>query len=306
MSGTEFSASDIQSTNWYGLKPAVAKLLTARAINPLLRLAARTVLPPSIGHRLPLNRRSVTYRLEGARSFELLDPLHDIVARDIYWGAGRATDAAERHKLAAIERLCADADLFVDIGAYAGLCSLIAARSNPRIKVVAYELVPENFLLLVRNVVENDLLQVIDARLRGLGERHTTLKLPPRFGAASYLTSISLGSSFEGGASIPIVPLDDDLEVKTERILMKIDVEGFEDKVLAGARELIRKRCPDIICEVLPNAKAATNAIAALLAPLGYRWYCFEDDGLQARQQLEPGGRMRDWLLSCDQQPVIP
>jgi hypothetical protein len=39
--------------------------------------------------------------------------------------------------------------------------------------------------------------------------------------------------------------------------------------------------------------------ISAMLGPLGYRWFCFEDHGLKAREHLEPLPSMRDWLLTC-------
>ena len=298
MSRIELGPRDIRRASWFGLKPAVARSLSTRAINPFVRFAAARLLPASIGHRLPLNRRSVTYRLESGSSFELLDPLHDIVARDVYWGGGKPSEPAERNKLAFLERVSKSADLFIDVGAYAGICSLIATCSNPHLKVIAYELVPENFLLLVKNVIENDLVGRIDARLGGLGKVHSAIKVPRSLGAASYMTSISLGSAFERGVSIPVTPLDDDVNL-SGRVVIKIDVEGFEDQVLKGASRLVRECLPDIICEVLPFAEESTRAISAMLGPLGYRWFCFEDHDLKAREHFEPLSRMRDWLLTC-------
>ena len=299
MSRIEFGAGDLRRASWFGLKPVAARLLGARPVNPLVRLAARSVLPSAIGHRLPLNVPSVTYRLEDGGTIALLDPLHDVIARDIHWGGGKPLGAAERIKLAWLERLSKNADLFLDIGAYAGICSLIAARSNPRLKAVTYEIVPENYLLLVRNIVENDLVGRIDARLRGLGERESVIKLPAGFGGASYMSSISLGSDFATGVSIPVVPLDDDLRIGREQVLIKIDVEGFEDQVLRGARGVVQKCRPDIICEILPGADESSKSISEMLGPMGYRWLCFEDGGLEARDRLEPGAAMRDWLFTC-------
>jgi FkbM family methyltransferase len=299
MSRIEIGAGDLRRASWFGLKPVAARLLGARSVNPLVRLAARSVLPSAIGHRLPLNVPSVTYRLEDGGTIALLDPLHDVIARDIHWGEGKPLGAAERIKLAWLERLSKNADLFIDIGAYAGICSLIAARSNPRLKAVAYEIVPENYLLLVRNIVQNDLVGRIDARLRGLGEAASAIKLPAGFGGASYMSSISLGSDFATGVSIPVVPLDEDLGLDAARLLIKIDVEGFEYQVLRGARGLVEKCRPDIICEVLPGTEESAKRISEMLVPLGYRWFCFEDDGPEARDRLEPRTAMRDWLFTC-------
>jgi FkbM family methyltransferase len=290
--------TEVRRASWLGLKPALARLLATPFINSPMRSAARFV-PKSIGHRLPINTRSVEYCLDNGESFRLLDPLHDIVARDVYWGKGKASEAAERHKLATLERLSRAADLFIDVGAYAGICSLIAAKANPALRVVAYELVPENYLLLVKNIIENDLVGRIDARLRGLGAQCSSVQLPPWFGAASFLTSISLGSRFDDGISIPVVRLDDELGGAPNRVVMKLDVEGFEGEVMAGAMQLIRKNRPDIVCEVLPENNELPGVVNSLLSPLGYQFFCFDDQGLRPRTKIELGLVMRDWLLTC-------
>jgi len=303
VSRIELGADDIRRAGWYGLKPAVAKILGARIVNSAVQLTGRTLLPTSLASRLPLNKRSVAYRLDNGGLVRLLDPLHDIVARDIYWGRQKAVSPAERHKLACLELLSRQSDLFLDVGAYSGLCSLIAARTNPQLKAIAYDIVPENYLLLARNIIENNVVAQVEPRLRGLGAETGTLTLPVNFGAASHPTSISLGSKFTNGASIPVVTLDDDIIVKNERILIKIDVEGFEDQVLKGAQRLLRQSRPHIICEILPGNYESATVISELLGPLGYRWFCFEDSGLEQRNGLEPGSEMRDWLLTVKANP---
>jgi FkbM family methyltransferase len=299
MSRIELGPGEIRRASWFGLKPVMARLLGARAVNPMVQMVAK-VLPASVGHRLPLNKRSIIYRLDSGSSIQLLDPLHDIVARDIYWGGEKAGDSAERHKLACLEQLSKSVDLFIDVGAYAGFCSLIAARSNPRLRAIAYEIVPENYLLLARNVIENNFVSQIEPRLRGLGAKPGFLTLPERFGAASYQTSISLGSRFGTGVSIPIVPLDEDIDPGDRRLLIKIDVEGFEDQVFAGAKGIIESRRPDILCEILPGTAKSAETITRNLSALGYKWFCFEEHGPQARDRVEPGQVMRDWLFTVD------
>ena len=297
MSQIELSTSDVRRLNWFGVKPFIAKVLGSSPLNPAVQLAGRTILPQRIASRLPLNRRKVEYRLNDGASVELLDPLHDTVARDIYWGSGKPISSAERHKLSVFESLSKDAALFLDIGAYAGLFALIAARANGDLKAVAFEIVPENYLLLLRNIIANDLVGRIEARLCGLGAAHSTLVMPAQFGAASYLSSISLGSKFEQGVAIPVAPLDDQLEEVRGSVLMKIDVEGFEAQVFRGGEKFIRAHRPDIICEILPGADESCRLITDLLEPLGYRWYSFEDSGLTHQENLAPQSVMRDWLF---------
>jgi FkbM family methyltransferase len=298
LSRIELGPDDVRRLNWFGAKPLIAGILAAPLINPALLAIGRVLLPERVARRLPLNQRAATYRLDDGSSIKLLDPRHDLIARDIYWGGGKSTDPAERHKLSALEHLSKSAALFVDVGAYAGFCSLIAARANPNLKALAYEIVPENFLLLVRNVIANDLAQRVEPRLRGIGEMPGSMKLPVGFGAASLMSSISLGSEFADGVSIAIEPLDKELAAADGPILMKTDVEGFEDRVLCGGVSMIRRHRPDIICEILPGAHESCATIAKILSPLGYRSFCFEAGGAEPRDGPEPAAGMRDWLFT--------
>jgi len=293
----DLSETDVRRLNWFGAKPLIAALLAARPINPLVQLIARTAFPRRIAQRLPLARKHVDYRLASGEGIRLLDPLRDLVARDIYWGAGQPTNAAERRKLRCVERLSENAASFLDIGAYAGLYALIAARSNPSLRAVAYEIVPENYFLTARNIVENDLVERIDAKLCGIGETLGALRLPARMGGASLMSSMSLGSRFDAGVEVPVSTLDRETENLAPPFLMKIDVEGYEQQVFAGGARFIEQHRPDIICEILPDAQEACRYIEAMVRPLGYRTFRFEDDGIREHATVEPRSELRDWLI---------
>lgn len=290
--------TDVKRLDWFGMKTATAKLLALPVVNSLMHVVARRVLPTKISHRLPLSTRHVDYRLDDGQTVRLLDPLHDIIARDIHWGGGKPTAAAERYKFECIERLSKHASTFLDIGAYAGVCGLVAARSKPELRVVAFEIVPENYLLLVRNILENDLATRVEARLCGIGADAGAVRLPTSIGLASNPTSMSLGSAFESGVAINVASLD--VQVKDLRgpFFVKIDVEGFEQQVFEGGASFIATEKPDIICEVLPDAEEACAVIAKMLEPLGYRWFMFSDDGMIASDRLEVVSVPRDWLLT--------
>ncbi len=295
----EVGAEDVRRLNWFGLKPAVARLLASRPVNPVVQLAARKLLPKRIGRRLPLARDYVDYQMASGAKIRLVDPLHDTIARDIYWGGSQPTGAAERHKLRCLERLCARADTLLDIGAYGAFYALIAARSNPQLHAVAYEIVPQNYFHAVRNVLENDLLDRIEVRLCGIGSEPGTIRLPISIGKTSFLSSISLGSKFDTGVSIPVRTLDTETEAMTGPFVVKIDVEGFEEQVFEGGQNFIERARPDIICEILPDADAASAMIDRLLRPLGYRTFTFEDSGLVEHDRIAPRAELRDWLFTA-------
>lgn len=52
--------------------------------------------------------------------------------------------------------------------------------------------------------------------------------------------------------------------------LMKIDVEGMETEVLAGAAQTVARHLPVLQIEIL---KTDHDAVRAVLEPLGYRFY---------------------------------
>lgn len=295
----KLGAQEVRRMNWFGFKPVVARLLSSFPINPAVQFAARTVLPRSIAHRLPLARRHVDYKLANGNMVRLLDPLRDEIARDIYWGSSQPTGAAERRKLRMVELLSQSASTFLDVGAYAGLYALIAARSNPELTAIAYEIVPENYLLTVRNILENDLAGRMEAKLRGIGEREGTVRLPPRMGAASNLSSISLGSQFETGVAVPVSTLDAETQGLAGPFVIKIDVEGFEEQVFLGGEQFIAASLPDIICEILPADGPACATIEAMIRPLGYRTFTFEADAIPEHREIAPRSALRDWLITA-------
>jgi len=53
------------------------------------------------------------------------------------------------------------------------------------------------------------------------------------------------------------------------RVLVKIDTEGFEDRVLRGARKTLETRKPSVIFEAWPEARVR-GELFAILAEVGY------------------------------------
>jgi hypothetical protein len=64
--------------------------------------------------------------------------------------------------------------------------------------------------------------------------------------------------------------------------LVKIDTETTEPDVLAGMGDLLSSQRPDIFCEVLPDADG--DALAAILRPLGYRFFHLTGQGPELRE----------------------
>ena len=280
----------------FGLKPLAARLLAGRPVNFAVRRIARHAAPET-RLRMPLSMPQVEYR-QRVGPVLLLDPKVDVVARDIYWGGRRPQSAADALVLRAVEMLCSEGCTFLDIGSYSGLFALVAARSSEATRAIAFEIVPENFLLIWRNIIANGVAGQVRAMLTGIGDEPGSIRMPTRLGLASLATSMSIGSQFSEGIEVPLVMLDSVAGDIAGPLVMKIDVEGFEGAVFRGGAETVRRLRPDIVCEILGSA-TEFEEIDAFLKPLGYRFLQARADGFHEAERLAPTPECRDWLLSC-------
>lgn len=290
---------DVQATirrdGWYGVKSIVSRVITLPVLGRLVHGAGRLVLPKDQLHRLPVSASEVEYVLGSGEKVRLLNPRADQVAKDIYWGGGVPTSPADARILRLVENRSCEVKTFLDIGTYSGLFALIAVKANPKLSAIAFELLPENYLMTVANVVDNDAASRVDVRLCGVGDCPSQVMMPRSTASVSHPSSISLGATYTEGVSVPVVTLDS-LSL-TGPMLWKIDVEGFEWSVMKGAAEIIRHAKPDIVCEILPEFEHSPE-VEALLTPLGYRFFISLDKGFEERPHLVPDAGGRDWFFS--------
>jgi FkbM family methyltransferase len=255
------------------------------------------VLPKKKLHRLPVSDRKAVYRLRSGEDVTLLEPSRDQVAKDLVWGKGEPTSRADARVLRLVERWSREASIFLDVGAYSGLFAMVAARTNPLLRAVAFEIAPENYLMTMENLFENDLVRQVELCLCGLSDKPGNILMPRHYGAASHPSSLSLESSFDEGVTIPVATLDSfNFEGS---IAMKLDVEGLEWNVLSGARRTIEQHKPRMVCEILPRFQHSRK-IEELLRPLGYRFFISQDRGFEEREELRPDRSGRDWIFSHD------
>lgn len=284
--------------NWYGIKPVLRSAMLLPGINAMMLALAPRLMSMKKASRLPVAREFIEFKAGTGAPVRMYEPSRCDVAKDIYWGGGKRRSPADQWAIEAAMNLSRDAGLFLDIGAYTGLFALAVARAVPGIRAEAYEIVPENYLMLVRNIVFNGLANQVGANLVGLGEVPGKLQMPVRMGLTQAPSSISLETVFEGGIDVPVSTLDVLHGEFNGRAVFKIDVEGFEPHVLRGGRGFLARVKPDMICEVLMSADTGQE-IWDVLGPLGYRAWLFTDGGLVARDALRATREGRDWLLSA-------
>jgi FkbM family methyltransferase len=280
--------------------PRLKSALRGVLLMPVINRAVLKVLEPWKGatwrSRVPVFGPA-TLRMEHGATIVLQKAERCQIAKEIYWGGGRLENEADRLALDLALRLSRDADRFLDVGAYTGLFALAVARLNPRVHSDAYEIVPENYLLMWENTIHNNLVQRVHPKLLGLGADRSTLKVPSSLGSGVLASSVALDSVAADGTDIPIAPLDDVYVGFDGRMVMKIDVEGFEWEVFRGGRELVARVKPDIVCEVLRRAPNVPEMREFLVAT-GYHIFHITAKGLRPATQIVPVKHERDWLFT--------
>lgn len=175
----------------------------------------------------------------------------------------------ERDTIAYLRAHCGQGDV-VHAGAYFGdFLPAIARALAPGALVWAFEPNPENFAC-ARHTVELNGLANVRLHLGGLAQSGRTLTIQ----------TMEAGRRSLGGASRVVSPLArrrgvvevpgfalDDIVAGRPIAIIQLDVEGYEQEALDGARATIARTRPIIMVETEP----AASWFGAHLKPLGYR-----------------------------------
>jgi len=160
-------------------------------------------------------------------------------------------------------------DIVVECGANIGAHTLALSRLvGPSGAVVAYEPQRIVFQLLCANLAMNEVLNV-HARSAAAGAAAGSINVPLLdYGALNNVGGLALGG--EGGERVAVETID---SLGLPRLkLLKIDVEGMEADVLAGAAATVRKLKPVLYVE---NDRAEkSEQLIRMIQGLGYRlWW---------------------------------
>jgi FkbM family methyltransferase len=173
--------------------------------------------------------------------------------------------------------------VFVDVGANQGELTLVGARLAPRGRVVAFEPVPHWHERLVDNVALNawSHVTVVRAALadrEGVREMFTGDGGGAEGGANEGLSSLHRGDGRQRSlGTVEALTLDAYVaRTGLDRLdVLKVDVEGGEHEVLAGARAVLARFRPVLIVEWSPAVHADVgrdgDALLDELRALGYR-----------------------------------
>jgi FkbM family methyltransferase len=203
----------------------------------------------------------------------------------------------------------------VDVGANLGWHALHAAQHQHIEAVVAFEPDPFNAWLLDRNLSENAIDKVVvDAR--AVGARPGVARLFRYKGSNFGRHSLAADHGY-GSRTVPVIDLDHALEAlgfgDRAVAVIKIDVEGYEPAVIAGASRTLA-RTGAVILEYSPDLSRAgalsADPMLTQLQARGFTPFVLRREGGTSRTSVEELGALEGsldviWLRLNDASPAV-
>jgi len=219
-----------------------------------------------------------------------------IVYTERFWAG-----SYECELLAFLQELTAADAVVYDIGANIGYHTLLFAKCACQGTVFAFEPLEEARRVLERNLVGNNVRNVAV-----IGKAIAAQSGSVVMGRNLYCDQAAMAWADDAHLTFTCdaVNIDDFIAAgHPAPTLLKIDVEGAEVDVLAGAAECLAKYRPLIVCEI--HGHWAADQVFDLLHKAGYRLYNIEQDLREINSAVEMPTRMEEGhILAWHQQGV--
>ncbi|MGA7429507.1 MAG: FkbM family methyltransferase [Xanthobacteraceae bacterium] len=171
-------------------------------------------------------------------------------------------------------RACAEIkpDVFIDIGANLGLYTCIAMKNRLAPRAILFEPDRRNRVHLRANLLINDLLDAdITINEVALGAAPGKFRLVPGperdIGLSQIVENAPAGQDCGVGYEVEIVRFDDLVALSGKTLAVKIDIERYERKALAGMARTLADNRGVVQIEVLE----ARDETTALMAAAGFK-----------------------------------
>ena len=183
------------------------------------------------------------------------------------------TGLPEFHDMAFMLHTLTTEDTFVDVGANIGNYTILSA-GVVSCRTLAVEPVPSTFQLLRQNVSLNQLDELVELHNLGIGESNGSLTFTNLLDTVNHVVT---GQGADG-IEVPVRRLDD--IVSDVPVLIKIDVEGFEQAVLAGGKRVLQdEQLKAIIIELNGSGQRygyADEDVHRTLTELGFNPFAYQ------------------------------
>ncbi len=233
-------------------------LVSNRPAQNIIRSGSRAgFIPRRVYYRLPpLGVHTVTS--PAGHSFTYATDKSDMISRGVVWGNLKVWEASS---LAVFSDLSRKSERILDVGAYSGVYSLIACADGPG-EAIAFEPNPKIRPLLERNIRANGWENRITVVPKGASDAPGSARMTiPDDTTAAKVDDAGTGPTIE------LTTIDEVLHGRRADVI-KVDVEGLEAQVLAGASETLGRYKPALIVEAL--TERSFEEVRAVLTPHGY------------------------------------
>jgi FkbM family methyltransferase len=239
--------------------------------------------------------------LPGGLTLRLTSQGDDGIANQVFW---RGWTADEPEALPLFFALARRASVVFDVGAHVGIYSIVASLANPGARIYAFEPLRRTRARLLQNLARNYSANVeVFAFALGDTVGNATLYCAHR----GIPMSSSLSREFMTrtittpliAQQVAVTTIDEfcrGRQISTID-LIKLDIEGLEPHALRGMSSLLQNTRPDIFCEVL-CASGTARVLASLIAPLGYRTFALNPDGIEEQATLTVATIRRNYLFT--------
>lgn len=237
--------------------------------------------------------RSVVHKCIDGINFEL--DLREVIDSEMFYVGSREPNTTKT-----LQMLCQPGDVVFDIGANVGSHSLpVASLVGEFGRVYSFEPVPWAMAKLKRNLSLNRFNNVVTEQVALSDENISGIEMEFR---ASFKLEAPQGVDSQGQIDNGWWQECDRVVTKMQTLdsyvaergidrvnLIKLDVDGFEGKVIRGALNTLRKHKPTLIMEIAPAwvemRGDSAIAIGNQLAEIGYR--CFTEVAFEEFSDIE-------------------
>jgi FkbM family methyltransferase len=166
-------------------------------------------------------------------------------------------------------------DYFLDIGANAGVYSVLLAKHHLGGDIIAFEPDPGNHARLMANLEANDLVgtvRVMQVAVGSAAGEMTLMEAGAHNRGESWIVHPDQPPEEAPGVAKHLVKqirFDDEFKISGKTILVKMDVEGSEFHALAGMARTLRDNYCYLQVELYSDR---FEELKALFARLGYRY----------------------------------
>jgi FkbM family methyltransferase len=213
----------------------------------LLGLWWKAAFPPSC--RALCHQQMFGFRVTGYQPSTLLRLFKEVFLSEVYYFSTSSLTP-----------------IILDCGANIGIATLYFKKLYPHARILAFEPDPAAFALLKRNIAQNQ-LENVESYSFALSDRTETVSFYKGPEPGSLTGSLLLNRAPGPPIEVEAHELSDYLEKHQQIMLIKIDVEGMEGKILRNLQEKkVLTRADQYIIEIHHQVEGGKAGLSTLLS----------------------------------------